>query len=75
MLQENVSKSQIVEHLRCADDADSFFSRSRNPSALSDLSNNVTRSSSPSPVRKQNCTLAQEISSLRSPSRLYKVRA
>lgn len=69
LLQENVSKDQIVEHLRCTDSPDLFFSRSSGVS-LSDFSNSVTRSSSP---MKQVGSMAQEISGLRSPSRLYKV--
>lgn len=66
VVQENVSKSQILEHLRCTDSADSFFAR--RPSA--DLSHNGTRSSSP--VQKGN-TMTQALVGLRSPSRLYKV--
>lgn len=72
LLQENVSKEQILEHLRCTDSPDSFFARSCGASGLSDFSNSVTRSSSP---MKQVGSMAQEISGLRSPSRLYKVSA
>lgn len=72
MLQDNISKSQILEHLR-TDSPDSFFSRSQTAAGLSDISNSVTRASSPPPVRRQGNCIAQEISGLRSPSRLYKV--
>jgi hypothetical protein len=72
ILQDNVSKTQILEHLR-TDSPDSFFARSQTAAGLSDISNSVTRTSSPSPVWRQGNCIAQEISGLRSPSRLYKV--